>query len=435
MICSITCPRECKWFALLVAGACVVVCNQPRAAAQSRGKAPKSWERVVLKPERDYLAAVGTIDSPLSVGAKVEILLQNGKRLDDQEITDVQAGKNKNTLRTFGVKSSKGKRQKVRAGTVSQVLINDKPFDVLLDSESKDYVLLDNARRDEVVSERLRASRRQLWSGASEEERTKAIDEYKKDYVGKVKSVFADRQIQLHETKFFLFCTDMPADQVEIYIANLDRMYLELCKLFGTFKETNIWRGKCVVVAFLEKAGFEQFETEIMGRPAAEGVQGLCHSFSNGKVVISCYRGNNPTFFGNLLVHETTHGFLHLYRSNVNIPSWLNEGLAEWVANVVVPESNTVPNRQRQAIPRVQSTGTMGGMLDNPANIEGWQYGLASGIAQFLIDTNPQSYGGLFTLIKEGATWQEALKELYGVTPEELAAGYGRTVGVPELKP
>ena len=227
----------------------------------------------------------------------------------------------------------------------------------------------------------------------------------------------------------------MPADQIEVYVANLDRMYVELCKMFGIMKETNIWRGKCLVVAFLDKSDFHRFEVQVMEQPANEGAQGLCHSFGNGKVVISCYRGNNPAFFGNLLVHETTHGFLHLYRSNVNIPSWLNEGLAEWVANLVVPESNTVPNRQRQAIPRIQSTGTMGGMLESAVNIEGWQYGLASGLAQFLIDTNPQAYGGMFTLIKEGATCQEALNELYGVTPAELAAGYGRTVGVPELKP
>lgn len=429
------CRRGIVWAVLFAAGAGLAPCAARTASAQSRGKAPKSWERVVLKSERDYLAAVGSLDSPMSPGAKVEVVLQNGNRLDDQVITDVQAGKNKNTFRSFGIKSSKGKKQKVRAGTAFRLVIEDKPYDVLLDSESKDYLLLDNARRDEVVNQRLQKSGRQLWGGASDADQTKAIDEYKKDYVDKVKATFPDRQFQLHETKFFLFCTDMPVEQVGIYIANLDRMYVELCKLFGMMKETNIWRGKCLVVAFVDKAGFLQFEAENMGRPAGDGVQGLCHSFSNGKVVISCYRGNNPAFFGNLLVHETTHGFLHLYRSNIHIPSWLNEGLAEWVANVVVPESNTVPNRQRQAIPQAQAAGSLGGMLDNPNNIEAWQYGLASGIAQFLIDTNPQAYGALFTLIKEGSTWQEALKELFGVTPQELAAEYGRTIGAPELKP
>jgi hypothetical protein len=212
-------------------------------------------------------------------------------------------------------------------------------------------------------------------------------------------------------------------------------MYIELGKLFGLWKETNIWRGKCVVIAYQQKVDFERSEVEIMKRPTGTTAQGVCHVFANGKVIVTCYRGRDPVFFGSLLVHETTHGFLHLYRSTVHIPSWINEGLAEWVANVVVPESTAVPRRQRGAIARVQASKTMEGIFEIKNNIESWQYGLASGMAQFLIQTNPQAYGGLFTLIKEGATWQEALQELYGVTPAELATAYGRSIGVAELRP
>ena len=415
----------------------IVAAASGDAAAQSKSKSrtPKGNERVVLKCERDYLAPLGSEEVSFVVGAKIDVVLQNGKRLEGEEVTDIQYGKNKQTFRSFGVKSAKGKRQKLRPTQILQIVIANQFFDVLIDSESKDYVLLDNQRRDEVVSDRLRQQGRQLWRGADDESRAAAVEEYRRDYIEKSRDLFNDREMQLHETKFFLFLTDMPVDQVGGYIANLDRMYLELCPLFGISKETNIWRGKCVVVAFLEKSSFSLFETKVIGTTAPESAQGLCHSFGNGKVVISCYRGNSPTFFANLLVHETTHGFLHLYRSNVNVPSWLNEGMAEWVANLVVPESNTVPGRQREAIPRVQKTGSLGGMFDSPGNIEGWQYGLASGLAQFLIDANPAAYGGLFTLIKEGATWQEALQELYGLTPERLATEYGRTIGVPALQP
>jgi hypothetical protein len=363
------------------------------------------------------------------------LLLASGKRLDDLEITDVQAGKGNNTLRMLGVNSSKGKRQKIRANTVSRILIAGKPFDLLLDTESKDYVLLDVARRDEVVADRLRAKGQRLWGTSTDAEQAKAVEEYRRDYLDQVKATFPERTFQLHETRYFLFYTDMPVDQIAGYVGNLDRMYVELGKLFGIWKETNIWRGKCVVIAFEQKGDFERCEVEVMRRPPGTTAQGLCHLFGNGKVVVTCYRGRDPVFFGSLLVHETTHGFLHLYRSNAQIPSWMNEGLAEWVANVVVPESPAVPRRQRVAIARVQASGTMEGFFDAQNNIESWQYGLASGMAQFLIQTNPQAYGGLFTLIKEGTTWQEALHELYAVTPAELAAEYGRSIGVAELKP
>ncbi|MBS0266726.1 MAG: hypothetical protein JSS02_32660 [Planctomycetes bacterium] len=430
-------PRKTPVLQLLLAVSLLVgsAGTPARTSAQSKSKAGKPHEHVLLAPEREYLAPLGTADSPLVVGAKVDVLLQTGKRLDDQEITEIQSGKSKTTFRSLGLKSTSGKRQKLRAGSLSHLIINGNTLYVAFDPSIKDSVLIDLARRDEIVSVRLQAAGRQRWKPTDTEGQQQALAEYKRDYIDRVQQQFADRKFQVHETQFYLFCTDMPEQQIGVYVANLDRMYAELCKMFGVPKGTNIWRGKCVVVAFQEKGDFVRFERQIMDYAVPDAVQGLCHSFSNGKVVISCYRGNSPAFLGNLLVHETTHGFLHLFRSNVNIPPWLNEGLAEWVANVVVPESQTVPNRQRDAIPRIQTTGSMGGLLDETKTIESWQYGIASGLAQFLIDLDSQAFGGLFTLIKEGASWREALQELYGMTPQQLAAGFGRTVGIAELKP
>lgn len=423
-------------FALLASAFCVWCGSPPAAPAQGKGKVVRPGERVVLPIERDYLTTVGMSDSPLTVGTKINLVLSSGKRLDDQEITTVQPGKGKNTLRALGVKALKGaKRQNLKANTIGRIQVGDKSYDLLLDSESKDYVVLDVARRNEVVSERLSAQGERLWGSSTEATQEAMLQEYKKDYLDKVKAAFPEQEFQLHETKYFLFYTDLPAEQVQGYVTSLDRMYVELGRLFGILKETNIWRGKCVVIAFEDKADFQQCEVAVMGRPAGTQAQGLCHYYDNGKVVVTCYRGPDPVYFAHLIVHETTHGFLHLYRSTAHIPSWINEGLAEWVGSVVVTDCTAVPRRQRDAATRVQASGTMEGMFDIDTNIETWQYGLASGLAQFLIQTNPQAYGGLFTLIKEGATWQEALKELYGVTPAQLAAEYGRSIGVEVLRP
>src|SRR5690348_4182086 len=48
--------------------------------AQNKGKTARSGARTLLKSERDYLSAVGSDDSPLKTGAKVELIFQNGKR-------------------------------------------------------------------------------------------------------------------------------------------------------------------------------------------------------------------------------------------------------------------------------------------------------------------------------------------------------------------
>jgi len=419
--------------ALMSAGLCIAATLSRAAPAQNRGKTARAGVRTVLKSERDYL--VGAADSPLVAGAKVDLLFQNGKRLDGMVVTDVRSGTADGTLRSLGVKSSKGKRQNIRPDTVARILIARKPFDVLLDADSNEFVLLDLARRDEVVAERLRSSGQRLWSGPSQGGPYRTVAEYKRDYVDKVQALFRDQAFQLNETQYFLFYSNISPDQAEGVVADLDRMYVELGKLFGLLKETNIWRGKCVVLAFAEKSEFERCEVEVMGRPPNPTAQGLCHPFEDGKVVVTCYRGSDPNFFRSMLVHETTHGFVHLYRSNAGVPSWINEGLADWVANLVVSESTVVPRRQRDALAKARAMGSMGGMFNAQGNIDVWQYGLASGLTEFLIQTNLQAYGGLITLVKEGVTWQDALRELYGVTPEELAAEYGRSNGLAGLQP
>ena len=68
-------------------------------------------------------------------------------------------------------------------------------------------------------------------------------------------------------------------------------------------------------------------------------------------------------------------------------------------------------------------------------NIEFWQYGVALRMTKFLIKKDKKKYIRLIETLKEGVPWKKALKEVYGVTPEQLTTAYGRAVGIPDLKP
>jgi hypothetical protein len=41
----------------------------------------------------------------------------------------------------------------------------------------------------------------------------------------------------------------------------------------------------------------------------------------------------------------------------------------------------------------------------------------------------------LIESLKEGMKWEEALRDAYGSTSDELLAHYGRRIGVPDLRP
>ena len=67
--------------------------------------------------------------------------------------------------------------------------------------------------------------------------------------------------------------------------------------------------------------------------------------------------------------------------------------------------------------------------------IEAWQYGVASNLNRFLLQANRESYVRFIEALKEGMKWEEALREAYGSTPDELLAHYGRRIGVADLRP
>lgn len=413
----------------------VISAIAPLPAAPPKIAAVKSVPRAVLKLERDYIAPLGTDDAAIKPGTVVDVVLQSGKWYDGMEIADLQLTKVENTFRAISFKPAKGMPSRLATNTLYQLHTPDRVYDVVSDPAARAWLLLDQTKRDEVAAERLQSRRQRLWGTPSSEEIREAMAFYE-DLFQKAQALYPSQRFIRVETKYFVFFTDMPQPQAAGYIANLDTMYDQLCVLFGLPKETNIWIGKCPVIAFLNRAGFQQFEAEHMNVADTQGVAGLSHSWSNGRVVTVCARGDDPVFFAVVLVHETAHGFMHRIRSSGRIPPWMNEGIADWIAGVVVPQSDHVANRMAEAIPRIRATGSLGGQfLDDDGSIERWQYGVAATLTQSMLTADANAYRALITGIKEGYSWQEALELTYGVTSADLAAAYGRQIGIPNLRP
>jgi hypothetical protein len=409
--------------------------DKSKTRASPAAKASGKWDRVLLDSERDYLAVLDGPEAKIGVGTSVDLLLDTGKRFNNVEVTEWLLGKGNATVRSVAVNNVEKKtKHRFQINAVTQITASDRLFDVVVDPAKKGYVLIDTARRDEVVAQRLRPQHR-LWGESSDADQAKLVDEHKA-YLKTVGAVFPQVTMTLSETDYFLFYTDIPLKQIGGYIAQLDAMYLELSKAFRVPQGKNIWRGKCVIVAFSDKAMFLRFEAEFMNNTNAEQAQGIHHGAGDGNVIISCWRGKDAAFFGHVLVHETSHGFMHRFRSTAHIPPWINEGVADWVAAVVASNCPETERRQRTALTEMQKTGRMGGnFFDDAARLERWQYGAASGLTHFMLAADPQRYVALITAIKEGYSPDESLKLAYGWSPSELVRRYGATIGLPNLQP
>jgi hypothetical protein len=376
------------------------------------------------------------------VGKTVTIQLTNNI-IDPAEIVKIQAGNGAGTIRGLTIKAgTPPKQQTIGAQLVTEIILDNEPLDVTFDKKTRQLAHDPEKRRKrhekaEQVKAQLDGKRAKLWEQLTESQQAAFVDEEKAflDKVGKASNI----PMQLIETKFFLFYTDMPTKTVGVYVQYLDDMYNMLCKAFGFPPGKNIWRGKCVVLAFQTPASFHAFEATIMNNPNSQGAQGICHSFGSGRVVMACYKGSTVEFFATVLVHETAHGFMHRYKSTINMPNWIDEGVADWVAGQVVKADTEVKDRQRDAVAQIRQTGVLSqGFFAAGGRLERWEYGLASSMVELLLGPNSSSgpkYRELIDSIKEGIDPEEALRKAYGFGFVELAQKYGQAVGVPNVRP
>ncbi|MDO4569974.1 MAG: hypothetical protein Q4D38_06315 [Planctomycetia bacterium] len=279
-----------------------------------------------------------------------------------------------------------------------------------------------------------------LWPELSDEQFEKRTTE-QKEYLEKVKAAFPQLPLAYYESKHFFYLTDAPPLIANQCLQYLEAMHEKLSQIFGFPKDHPVWYGKCIVVAFVHQQNFQLYEqTFFQNNSMFEGASGLAHTRSDGDVVISLFYGDVSRaegrwrFFG-VLVHETTHGFVHRYRARQEVPLWLNEGLAEFMACTIIPADRQVPLKQKKGLEMMRQTGSVGGLLDEEMRLDLWQYGVTSGLVMHIFKQNPKAFVEFFDSVKDGKEWRQALMDSYKCTPEEMLIHFGRANRIPQLRP
>lgn len=286
---------------------------------------------------------------------------------------------------------------------------------------------------DQAVAEsvaRMKAHGTEPWPVLSAAEHAAEVESLGR-FVEDVRAVFPG--LAVTETHEFLVASDIPAAQLAPYVASLDAMHDFLCDLYGIPRGEPLWKGKCLVVAFLREDDYVAFEGRFM-QTDTRGTHGMCHQRSDGRVVMACHRGNDAAAFAHMIVHETSHGFNHRWMSPEKLPNWLNEGIAEWVGARVVKNCDQVPLKEAHALVAMRSEGDLGPGFFTAANIQPVQYGMASGLVKLLVSRDAKKFATLVRSIKEGTPAEEALQQSFGGSLDDLVRAYGAAVGVPGLR-
>jgi len=280
--------------------------------------------------------------------------------------------------------------------------------------------------------ERMKAKGVAPWPELSAEAHAAEVNELEK-FAETVRAAFP--KLVISQTHEFIMVSDMPKQEIGPYVASLDSMHDFLCDLYGIPRGEPVWKGKCLVFAFVSEDDFLAFEARFMKNPSSPGYHGLCHQYSDGRVVMACHRGSEADAFAHMLVHETSHGFNHRWMSPERVPNWLNEGIAEWVGTQVVPHSRQVPRKETMSKAYMQQTGSLGPQFLTRDNIDAVQYGISSALVRFLVTRDRKKFAEFVRGIKEGQTAEESLQATFKGSINDLVAAFGTSIGIPNLKP
>lgn len=395
-------------------------------------KQPPARKRGAEKPAAK-LPEYAVADLQALVNQPAKVLLATGEKLEDMQTVSFASGRGQATFKSVSIKTEKGdKRRTVRSAALSRLEVSGKPYAVVFVPDLRGHVLIDIAARDAAIDARLKPKGFAIWPELSPAAQEAALSE-RRELLNKARQAFP--RLAIHETKFFLFASDLPADSLAPFVRDLDAMYARLADVFGVAKGVNIWRGKAVIVMFAGRADLWRFDQQVMKVDSSVDAQARCHWSTTGDVTITGYSGDDPKIFAHVLVHETAHGFTARHRSSVPLPAWVNEGIAEWVAGVIVPAAQQTKLRQQRSIQRLRQTGSLEGDFFGMKTLYPWRYGVASALVEYLLRIDAAAYRQFVDGIKEGATPDESLQAAYGFSKEELVARFGREIGVLNLAP
>lgn len=370
-------------------------------------------------------------------GKSVSVTLHTGVTYYNAEVAKVSFSKKDDSPQRIFVRLENGRRRSLKFPAIQRIQIGDGVVYEAAAEVPEEKLTPEQkaaAEREKWLA-RLEARGVRPWRELTDEEHQEAVDAHKKRYE-EVKALLPT--LQLVETDHFLFCTNIPPQQVGVFVASLDRMYEYMQETYGIEQGKSVWRGKASIFAFVREEEFVAFERQFMENNPQAGTAGLCHQDSRRNICIAVHQGTSADYFGVVLVHETSHGFIHCYQTPVRVPSWVNEGMAEVIASLMVPSSKGVQRKEERFLDKIRNfpQPRLGDeFFATDQNIPFDRYGGATSMTRFLLKTDQQKYVKFIKLLKEGMPWEEALQQSYNATKQQLVSGYGAWVGVPTLRP
>jgi hypothetical protein len=240
--------------------------------------------------------------------------------------------------------------------------------------------------------------------------------------------------IQLAElqTDHFILFTDWDRREHKFLRENLEGAYALVSQQFDLSPKDNLFVGKLPVFMFARHADFLRFAREVDRFEATDQVQGYYRSTSRGFGHMAMTKpdarltGNDlrkaEQQWAYVLTHEFVHAFVARYRTNANVPRWLNEGIAELIAQSRFKRPGVRTWARRMA----GSNADLMRLFDDEFMPGGEHYPVMMTLVEMLVQEDRQKFIAFFNACKDNEEPEEALKRLFGVDYDGLLRSWRR---------
>ena len=235
-----------------------------------------------------------------------------------------------------------------------------------------------------------------------------------------------DNRRRLFETDHFIMATDLDEKSMKRWGGQLEIMYATMLDTLSLPPETEMYSGKCMVFVFGSRDAYLTFERRAMGYDASR-TGGLCH-YRGENVIMAFYQRGSDADFQSVLIHESVHGLMYRYRSPASLPTWANEGLSDYIAGRLTPDSNEPRENWNKAknyvLRRLDPMEIMRQSYRDGTWYNEFSYPVSHMLVRFLIRYKAPEFKLWIDDIKAGVGWETAMQDRFGVDAQTLARGF-----------
>ncbi len=254
-----------------------------------------------------------------------------------------------------------------------------------------------------------------------------AIVQSQRDRLGEMRRTLQTALVAKESKNYILF-SDLDPKMRNAILVWLEDLRTKLMARLAIPAEQRLWDGKCLVVVFSQQEALDAF---------ARRFDRHLVTHSRGYFVLEARQAGGPRLvhiatyqpaeggiehFRDVLVHESTHALVEMYRESVPLPLWVHEGLAEYMTVEIDPGlrvGKEVPAYQRAGTEPYVSIQRILTEPFPPSDIQAYEVSMS--LIDYLASRDPDGIRRFLDLMKDGTRGEEALGQAYpGLNYKEL---------------